>query len=139
MAWMAVLGAAGLMADAGLAWHVESFMRSSIRVEGRVVGLTDIPDTENGGTTYAPKFSFHAGDGTLYTVQSKTGNNPPAFWEGETVEVLYPADAPAKAKINKPMQLWLSVIVIGAGSLFFVLLGLVGPSLERRYGVPESD
>lgn len=86
------------------------------------------------GYVYAPIFEFKTPDGVTHVVRSSTWSDPPAFTQGEQVEVLYRAAAPNDAVINSFSQLWLTPLIPGSIGLVFGIVGIfcIVSTLRRK-------
>ena len=121
------LSLCALLASAWVYLDMQAEYASWQRADGEVVKML----RRRGGK--APVFSFPAADGRTYTVKSKIRSTIPAFHEGERVEVLYPAQAPAKAKINSFLELhFFSAVLAGAALVFGALAGQYWRAGRRR-------
>ena len=78
-----------------------------------IVSMLQTQSQEDGSVAYAPIFKFTAGDGRSYTVSSGVSSNPPAFYQGQRVQVRYEKDHPDGARIASFWQLWLFPVVFG--------------------------
>ncbi|MFF2847118.1 DUF3592 domain-containing protein [Streptomyces sp. NPDC058001] len=79
-----------------------------------------------------PVVEFTSTDGTPRTFRSSTGSNPPAYEEGERVEVLYRADSPEDARINGFASLWLLPLIFGGIGLVIAGIGTAIAWATRR-------
>jgi hypothetical protein len=70
------------------------------RATGAVVRLAEDEDSD-GNTTYFPVVRFPAADGRTVEFRDSVGSNPPGQQAGDTVNVLYPADDPGGAIIDR--------------------------------------
>lgn len=117
------------------AWSSYSESADWLHSEGRVIRV--ISKTSTTGrrgrrvTNYTPIFRFTAqGEPFPRTVTSDVSVPFTSFSVGETVDVIYPADAPEKARINSLTQLYYNAGLLGMAGL--VLLG--GGFYIRRKG-----
>ncbi|GAA2510422.1 hypothetical protein GCM10010406_53490 [Streptomyces thermolineatus] len=98
-----------------------SFLRDAERAPGKVVALewrdehlgTSRRNRTDDRPSAYPVVEFTSADGTHRTFRSSTGSNPPAYEEGERVEVLYRADSPEDARIDGFLSLWLLPMIFG--------------------------
>lgn len=112
-----------------------SFLASAERARGTVVGLDWRYEqrSDSGGASRTrrvreepvayPVVEFISADGVRRTFRSDTGANPPAYEEGDGVEVLYRADSPEDARINGFASLWLLPLVFGGIGLVIAGIG----------------
>jgi hypothetical protein len=101
--------------------QTELFLRSSASVTGTVVSLRSKVD--DGDSSYAPVFSFTAGDGRSYTVASHNFSSPPDFSPGQSVAILYMKDRPEDARIDTFYQVWGMAEVLAIIAAAFVAMG----------------
>jgi hypothetical protein len=102
--------------------QTEVFLGKSVSVAGKVVSLRSKVDYD-GSTTYAPVFSFTAGDGRSYTVSSNAFANPADFSPGQSVTVLYVKDLPAEVRIDTFYQVWGMAEVLAIIAAGFIAMG----------------
>ncbi|MGY0488542.1 DUF3592 domain-containing protein [Streptomyces sp. WG-D5] len=114
-----------------LAWSSISLLRDAERASGRVVAV-EWRDDDIGSSRRSrqrdepaayPVVEFTGADGTPHTFRGSTGSNPPAYEEGERVEVLYRADEPGDARIDGFLSLWLLPIIFGGIGLLAAAVG----------------
>lgn len=118
------IGCAMLVGAFFLYSNTQDFINNAEIANGRVIAL--VPSRSSDSVTYRPVVQFQSVRGELIEFTSSTGSNPPSYYEGETVEVLYPTFAPRDAKINGFFSLWgMSAIVGGLGLLFFIVGGAI--------------
>ncbi|WP_367325683.1 DUF3592 domain-containing protein [Streptomyces sp. HUAS ZL42] len=79
-----------------------------------------------------PVVEFTSADGMRRTFRDSTGSNPPAYEEGERVEVLYRADSPEDARINGFASLWLLPLIFGGIGLGIAGVGTIVALATRR-------
>lgn len=99
------------------------FIRSARQTKGAVLDNVPRQDGE-GGTIFCPRFTFTTDDRREFVVASKTGTSPPAFRDGEQIEVLYNPLKPEDARIKTFAQLWLAPTICGPLGVVFLLVGL---------------
>jgi hypothetical protein len=131
---------AGLLIGAFLVvQNTRSFLEDAVSAQGVVLDLVGRSGSTSSGTsyTYAPRVRFVTAAGRTVTFVSSTSSNPPDYQVGETVEVLYPADAPERARLDGWFSLWGAAAILGGmGSVFSgISVGLtVAASRGRRKG-----
>ncbi|MGW1892470.1 DUF3592 domain-containing protein [Streptomyces sp. NPDC002004] len=133
-------GALFLVVGLILAGVSVSFLADAERARGTVVALEWRNDHNgvsrkkrvNDGPVAYPVVEFTSSDGTSRTFRSSTGSNPPAYEEGERVEVLYQADSPEDARINGFASLWLLPLIFGGLGLGITGTGTVIALAMRR-------
>ncbi|MFJ9821342.1 DUF3592 domain-containing protein [Streptomyces sp. NPDC101151] len=117
-----------------------SFLADAERARGTVVALEWRNDHSGVGREKRvkdkpvayPVVKFTPADGTPRTFRDSTGSNPPAYEEGEQVEVLYRADSPEDARINGFASLWLLPLIFGGIGLVIAGIGTVFALAMRR-------
>jgi len=114
------IGLAMLIGAFFLFANTQDFIKNAHSVNGTVVDL--VRSRSSDSVTYAPVVQFQTNSGDVIEFTSSSGSNPPSFYEGEMVEVLYPVFSPRDAKINSFFSLWgMSTIVGGIGFIFFLV------------------
>lgn len=99
---------------------------------------------EDGQTfmVFAPVFIFTASDGREYSVRSGAGSNPPAYFVGQEVGVLYRKGYPTSARITSFGQMWGLACGFAIAGVILSVVGLVllawGRSRVRR-GLPTTN
>ena len=118
-----VLGIGLLAGTIAMLMSTESFLHRAATVTGTVIGNDVTIDSQDGSTSYHPRFEFQTPDGRNVVVRSSTGSNPPSFSEGDAVTVLYEPQSPEKAKIRSFAQLWLGTLILGIFGVVFTAIG----------------
>jgi hypothetical protein len=99
---------------------------SASRASGKIVEIEKQQHQKD--VTYYPVFSFVDSVGTthvIHTSQTRTWSGWNRFYKvGDTVEVLYPAHEPEKARLNNLFSVWGWVLVFGGIGLIFVIVGI---------------
>ncbi|MFD7403553.1 DUF3592 domain-containing protein [Streptomyces sp. NPDC059866] len=129
-----VFGALFLAVGLILAGVSVSLLATAERTPGTVVALewrnghdgVSRKKREDDRPAAYPVVEFTSADGAQRTFQDSTGANPPAYEEGERVEVLYHADSPEDARINGFASLWLLPLIFGGIGL---LTGGIGTAV----------
>ncbi|MER5257052.1 DUF3592 domain-containing protein [Streptomyces sp. NPDC002855] len=133
-------GALFLVVGLVLAGKSVAFQSDAERAPGTVVALEWRNDSsgasrkqrENDEPAAYPVVEFTSADGTPRTFRSSTGTNPPAYEEGEKVEVLYRADSPEDARIKGFASLWLLPLIFGGIGLVMAGVGTALAMVGRR-------
>ena len=73
---------------------------------GTVTEILEETDSD-GAPMYKPVVSFKDDSGETYRISPFWNSNPPAYAEGETVNVLYPVEEPQRALVNVWSEKWL--------------------------------
>lgn len=85
--------------------------------QGEVIGLQE-QSTGDSNDVYRPIIRFTSASGDVYEFADPTGENPPRFHVGDSVEIVYVAHNPAEARVLSftnvfTNPLWLMFLVIG--------------------------
>lgn len=128
---------------AGLGWFGATVVevRSAGRTQGQIIKVDrDIGDT---GAIYWPTFRFQDTSGRTFECRFSIGLEEDRFAVGDAVEVIYPKNDPARARVNDPLQLYLKpALMLGLGlvTLYFTRIGWRAAAEARgRYGVRDAD
>lgn len=102
-----------------VAVNTRSFVVTSVKAPGTVTSFI------RSSKVHYPVVKFTPSSGDPITFESNSGSNPPAFKQGQQVEVLYNPQQPSSAMINSWGELWLLPIIFTAmGSLFLLIGGI---------------
>lgn len=129
----------GLSLLLGAAWAVSStktWLAHAIEVEGKVIEMVRVRDSENTGYLFAPVVRFQTVEGKTIEFESGLRSNPPAYRTGQTVTVFYDPDEPLSAAIKGFFSLWLMPLIlsfIGAGFLVIGTAMVVMSGWAGRY------
>ncbi|MFI9810445.1 DUF3592 domain-containing protein [Streptomyces sp. NPDC052301] len=123
-----------------LAGESVSFLTSAERAHGTVVALEWRKDHDgasrgNRGDDEPmayPVVEFTPAGGTRRTFRDSTGSNPPAYYKGERVEVLYRSRSPQDARIDGFASLWLMPLTFGGLGSVLAGVGTVVVLKTRR-------
>lgn len=121
-ACLMAVNARNLLADASFAEGEVVDLRQSRSVSG-MRGVSQRRSESSDSISYHPVISFRAADGSMITFSSPIGSNPPGYYIGETVEVLYHSSNPQKARINSFVSLWAGPLLLGGLGLVFFIIG----------------
>lgn len=118
---VAALGTAMLVLGAFLARSTRAGIRAADRVAGRVVDLV------RRGRAHAPTWSpvieyDYAGETRTFT--STFSSRPPAWKQGDTVNVLVSPETPDEARIDSFGALWLLPLLCGGFGLILLAAGV---------------
>jgi len=116
-------------------YRTHVFLHSSQSADATVIQMKEILSLNHARRSYAPVFTFLAGDGRSYTVTSKMANNPPAFKVGEHATAHYEKGHPELARLDSFSQLWLFDLSEGILGFLFTLLLLA--VIFARKGQPR--
>jgi hypothetical protein len=100
-----------------------NFIRTARKTTGTVIEMREQTDKESGGKSYAPIFSFKDTAQREHRIESSFYAYPPLHRVGDTVPVLYQADAPDNARIDGFWDQWGVTALAG---IFGVLLTVIG-------------
>ncbi len=126
-----IIGVCMVFGSAYFFVSTKQFIASALRAPGTVVDLVP-KENDDGGYTYAPQVTFSTDEGEEYTFVSGASASPPAFSEGEIVEVLYEAKNPRGAKINAVSTLYGLPLIMGGMGIIFALVGIIPGTLFLR-------
>jgi len=135
---MLVVGVAMLAGAVYMYKDTRSFLAGAMHAQGTVVDLERNESTDSHShrsVNYYPVVQFADAGGRRIEFTSNSGSNPPAYSRGDTVEVLYHADAPDKARINGFMSLWFGPLLVGGMGVLFTAIGaamIVVPIRRKR-------
>ncbi|MBE9206538.1 DUF3592 domain-containing protein [Nostoc sp. LEGE 06077] len=108
--------------------NTRSFVGKSIATSGTVIDVVKHRSRDSKGrsfTAYYPVIKFTANSGKLIEFEANSGSNPPAYNQGQKVEILYNPQEPESAVISSWFELWfLPTMFTGMGSLFVVIGGI---------------
>ncbi len=137
-----IIGCIGLLVALG--WFIATgllFYKSHekkttwIPTTGRVVELVESTG-EQGETLYSPVFQFTAADGSEHRKKCTWASSHALYSIGESIEVIYPADAPGMARQNTFMAFYFWPCVCAFVSCMFAMAAgailLMGRMLPKR-------
>lgn len=131
--WLSSFGDVGLpMLLFGLLGFIYTFLfaLTSKKAKGIVTGFTSSRGSK-GGTVYHPVYTFTTEDGQEITREDKLGSNPPAFKDGQEVQVLYSPRNPQNSKIKTFSSLYFTpamLFFMGAVFLGVDILQMIAKS-----------
>jgi len=110
--------------------RTRAFLDESSVATGQVVELVERQSCRDGdqdedraretcSTVWAPRIVFTAGDGRDVDFVSSVAEAPPAYAEGDVVDVRYDPRRPAQARVDSVAGVWLAVIITGALAAVF--------------------
>lgn len=126
-----------LFLAAGLSSYHETvkFLDDAIVVEGKVIDLREIRGSNN--SMFKPVIQYTDHDGEQRIFMPKFATNPPAYFKGENLELIYdPRDPkhPLHVRINDTLGLWLEPIGFSAFGAFFLFVVIVTSYVYKRGG-----
>jgi len=114
-----ILGIGLLTAAGSFSSNTRQLLSAAKKAPGIVVGFERRP-SKGGSTNYAVvEFALPSGEMRRFTTCG-----PGDYVKGATVEVVYKANDPAKAKVNGFLELWLGSLALGAFGLMCLGVGL---------------
>ncbi|GAB2879421.1 hypothetical protein GCM10027046_04210 [Uliginosibacterium flavum] len=102
--------------------NTRSFLSEAQRASGVILEL--VASESDDSTVYHPVVGYQTPDGENRFFKSSAGSNPPAYDEGEEVEVLYSPAKPDDARINSFFSLWGGPLIVGGLGLIFFAVGV---------------
>lgn len=110
---LCLLGGAGYLHQ-----NTQSFLSQAVTGEGVVISFST--SRSDNSDVYHPVVAFKTKTGELIQFTESVGRNPPAYKEGEIVEVLYNLASPKEARLNNFTSLYVAPLILGIiGSVFF--------------------
>jgi hypothetical protein len=110
----------------GFVHHTRTFLATAVTAPGEVIALERRRSSQSsGGGTYYPVVQFQLPNGERVRFEGQVGSAPPAYQEGQRVEVLYNPEQPRSARIRSFLELWfLATLFTGMGGLFLLIGGV---------------
>ena len=106
------------------------FQKTALRAEGVVTEVRYERSSDSKGS-YHPVVAFNTNQNKRIVFESSTGSSSYRGTEGNSIEVLYAADAPENAEINDALSQWIAPIILGGMGIVFAGIGFV-PFLIMR-------
>jgi len=128
---LSLLGAVALLAiPAAYTYFSSQIDSQSVEVSGTVLTMyTNTSwdsDNHREVTYYCPTVQYTTTEGQTYTFDSINCSTPPAYEAGDTVQVIYPADAPQNGHLKSGILRGLGLGTAWSVSALGVCLGIVG-------------
>jgi len=114
----------------------KAWLARSVEAEGSVVEMVRVVDRETNSSMFAPLVRFKTADGKSIDFQSSTQSNPPAYYAGQTVTVLYDPGKPNSAAIAGLFSIWGIAIILGIIGTVFTGVGFALAIAGRRLTRP---
>ena len=130
-----IIGVAFLAASFSSYQKTATFLERAVVAAGEVIAIREIRRTN--GPTYKPVIRYIDHTGELRDFVPNFATNPPAYFKGESLELLYdPRDPkyPLRVRINDGFGLWLEPIGLSAFGTFFLFVVIVMSYLYKRGG-----
>jgi Protein of unknown function (DUF3592) len=130
--WMMVLSTISMLIGVVFAIHSFCFLRYAVPTIGTIVKQIERNDSE-GGTLYAPVFTFQDYTGKTHKVVSSTASYPPLGAVGEKIRIVYDPNNANHAKINSFFNLWgVALMLVGCGVFYFLCFWIVTVITKKR-------
>ena len=107
-------------------FRTQNFISDSLLTDGTVIDLVYDDDTAY------PKVRFRTQAGEVIEFTSNAGSYPPAFHEGELVEIHYNPENPYEARIGSFFSLWGISIIFGVLGLVFSAIPIIIYGVRRK-------
>jgi hypothetical protein len=109
----------------------EAFLQTAQRAPGRVVDLR-VTDSSDGETTYAAVVTYTDDRGRNFTFKDSLSSTPPMYAVGQIVNVLYNAEHPDEAGIDRGIwNYWLTAL-LGVPGAALLMCGVY--QARKRFG-----
>ena len=105
-------------------WSTNSWLARTLEVEGVVVEMVRMRDSDDKGYVFSPLVRFETADGGTHEFQSGLRTYPPAYRTGEVVSVVYDPAVPDAAMIRSLLSLWLMPIILSFIGTIFCAIGI---------------
>jgi Protein of unknown function (DUF3592) len=112
------------VAAAWSVWSTKSWLARTLEVEGVVVEMVRMRDSDDTGYVFSPIVRFETADGGTHEFQSRLRTYPPAYRTGEVVSVVYDPAVPDAAMIRSLLSLWFMPIILGFIGTIFCAIGI---------------
>lgn len=106
------------------------FQKTALRAEGVVTEVRYERSSDSKGS-YHPVIAFNTNQNKRIVFESSTGSSSYRGTEGNSIEVLYAADAPENAEINDSQSQWGAPVILGGMGIVFASIGCI-PFLIMR-------
>jgi hypothetical protein len=111
-----------LLGAAFSVWTTKAWLARTVEVQGTVIEMLRVRDSEDKGYLFTPIVRFESLDGRTVEFQSGLRTNPPAYRAGQEVPVVYDPSVPESAAIRGVLSLWLMPIILAfIGSIFLAI------------------
>jgi len=122
-AWFLLASSAiGLPISLYAYFHAQSFVRSATQGRGTIVKLAE--HSFGLGKAYFPVYTFRDEQGRDHEITSSLGRYPPSHQVGDTVQVLYQASQPERARLDEFSDIWGWVLIAGSLDAMTLIVGL---------------
>ena len=121
---MIPIGLLLLFAAAWSVWSTKAWLARAVEVQGSVIEMVRVRDSEDKGYLFSPVVRFQTADGATHEFQSGLRTNPPAYHAGQSVAVVYDPLVPQSAAIRGVLSLWLTPIILSFIGTIFLAIGI---------------
>lgn len=121
-----------LLAAAWTVWSTNAWLKRSVEVQGTVIEVLRVRDSDNTGYLFTPRVRFQTTDGREIEFQSGLRTNPPAYRTGQTVQVFYDPGEPRSAVIRGLFSIWFMPIILSFIGLIFGVIGTAMVVMSRH-------
>ncbi|RZN13183.1 hypothetical protein CWO91_00980 [Bradyrhizobium genosp. SA-3] len=129
-----------LLATACTAWTTKVWLTRAVEVRGQVIEMVRVRAKERQGYLFTPLVRFQTADGRLVEFQSSHRSNPPAYYTGQAVSVLYDPEQPSSAAIRGVLSIWsLPMVLSFLGTIFLALGAAITVLTKRELAQPDVD
>ncbi len=134
-----LIGMAFIIILAFLEIDHQEFAARAITTNGIVVDQRESYDSD--GSTYTPIIEFAAQTGEYYRIEASYSSSPPRFVIGDSVEVLYPPDAPQTGRLAVDNSIFTNILylVMGIVAIVFDMIGFIALIAWVRMGSKNTD
>jgi hypothetical protein len=130
-----VFGLGFLLLSRYLYVNTARFLEKADHADGVVVDLKQVDSRDS--TTWAPVIEFVDPSGGRRRFVERMSSNPPSYYAGERVDVLFNRENPRDARIDRGRgNQWVAILVGSMGGLF-LLMGF--SSMKRRRGTDNTS
>jgi hypothetical protein len=129
-----------LLAAVSTAWTTKAWLARAVEVRGQVIEMVRVRAKESHRYLFTPLVRFQTVDGRVVEFQSSHRSNPPAYYTGQAVSVLYDPEQPNSAAICGVLSIWsLPMVLSFLGAIFLALGTVIAVLIERELAQPEVD
>jgi len=102
--------------------RTEAFLGQADRSSGEVIEFRESESSDDSSTAYAAVVAYSDRQGQHHRFVDSLSSNPPMYYRGQTVGVLYNREDPGDARIDRgAWNHWLSILLGSFGALFTTL------------------
>ena len=119
--------------------RTEAFLARADRSSGEVIELRESEASDDSSSTYAAVVAYSDRRGQQHKFVDSLSSNPPMYYRGQAVGVLYNRENPGDARIDRgAWNHWLSIL-LGSFAALFITLALLSARKRSRltaFGFP---